>query len=89
MAELIGTSFSVTAIEESYNREDAFYIYEHEPLVNYTSKILEIREDKAHIKCCGTLIVDGYAKPYTEEKFEIDSWLPMIESVRDWEKFAL
>ena len=89
ITELAGESFSVMTIEESWDREDSFYIYEHEPLVDYELKILEIRNNKAHIKCSGTLIVDGYAKPYTKEKFEIDSWIPIIESVNDWEKFGL
>lgn len=89
VAELVGESFSVMTVEESWDREDSFYIYEHEPLVNYELKVLEIRENKAHIKCGGTLIVDGYAKPYTKEKFEIDSWIPIIESVKDWAKFGL
>lgn len=44
---------------------------------------------KAHIKCSGTLVVDGYAEPSTKEEFEIDSWIPVIESVKDWEKFGL
>jgi len=87
--ELAGESFSVMTIEESCAREDSFYIYEQEPLVDYELKILEIRTDQAHIKCSGTLVVDGYAKPYTKEKFEIDSWVPIITSVKDWGKFGL
>lgn len=89
IAELIGESFSVTTAAESYDREDSFYIYEHEPLVSYELKILEIKDDTAHIMCKGILIVDGYAKPPATEKFEIDSWLPIIKSVNDWEKFGL
>jgi len=89
IAELTGESFSVRTMEESRDREDSFYIYEHEPLVNYELKILEIKVDRAHIKCSGTLVVDGYAEPYTKEKFEIDSWIPIIASVQDWEKFGL
>ena len=89
VAELAGESFSVMTMEESCDREDSFYIYEHEPLVDYELKIFEIKTNKAHIKCSGTLIVDGYAEPYTKEKFEIDSWIPIIESVKDWEKFGL
>lgn len=88
-AELVGETFSVASIEESCEREDSFYIYEHEPLVSYELKLLELREDQAHVKCSGTLIVDGYAKPYTKARFEIDSWLPVITSVKDWEKFGL
>ena len=89
VAELAGESFSVVTMEESCDREDTFYIYEHEPLVGYELKILEIKTNKAHIKCSGTLIVDGYAELYTKENFEIDSWIPIIESVKDWEKFGL
>ena len=44
---------------------------------------------KAHIKCSGTLVADGYAEPPAKEEFEIDSWIPVIESVKDWEKFGL
>ena len=44
---------------------------------------------RAHIKCSGTLVVDGYADLPTKEKFEIDSWIPVIESVKDWEKLRL
>lgn len=89
VAELVGESFSVTTVEESFDREDSFYIYEHEPLIDYVLTVLEIKADRAHVKCSGTLIVDGYARPCTKAKFEIDSWVPVIESVRDWEKFGL
>lgn len=44
---------------------------------------------KAYIKCSGTLVVDGNAEPPTKEEFEIDSWIPVIELVKDWEKFGL
>ena len=33
------------------------------------------------------MIVDGYSDPYEEGKFEIDSWVPIIESASDWAKF--
>lgn len=89
ITELVGESFAVMTMEESCVREDSFYIYEHEPLVDYELKILEIETNKAHIKCSGTLIVDGCAEPYRKEKFELDSWIPIIESVNDWEKFGL
>ena len=70
-AELIGESFSVMAIEESDDREDSFYIYEHEPMASYKLKILEIMNSKAHIQCSGILIVDGYAEPYEQGKIRI------------------
>ena len=89
VGDLAGASFSVDTMEESMDREDTFYIYEHEPLVNYQLKVLEIRDRKAHIQCAGTLVVDGYADPCTTEKFEIDSWIPVIQSAADWEKFGM
>lgn len=89
VAELAGESFSVTTVEESFDREDSFYIYEHEPMIDYVLTVLEIKEDRAHVQCSGTLIVDGYARPCTKAKFEIDSWVPVIESVKDWGKFGL
>ena len=87
--ELVGTTFSVKTVEESEEREDSFYIYENEPLLEYRIEILDIVEAKAHIKCNGVLILDGYAEPWIEEGFQIDSWIPVIESVQDWDKLSL
>ena len=87
--ELVGTTFSVKTVEESEEREDSFYIYENEPLIEYRIEVIDIVEAKAHIKCIGVLILDGYAEPWIEERFEIDSWIPVIESVQDWDKLAL
>ena len=87
--ELVGTTFSVKTVEESEEREDSFYIYENEPLIEYRIEALDIVEAKAHIKCNGVLILDGYAEPWIEEGFEIDSWIPVIESVQDWDKLSL
>lgn len=64
-----------------------FIIYEWEPMVSYDLEVVEITDSKAHVRCKGVLILDGYTNPYIEEKFEIDSWIPVIESVIDWEKF--
>lgn len=88
-AELVGESFSVDSIDEICEREDSFYIYEHEPLVSYCVEVLAVENDRAHIRCGGILVVDGYADPYTTDTFEIDSWIPVIESAADWEKFGL
>ena len=87
--ELVGTTFSVKTALDSEEREDSFYIYENEPLTEYRIEILEIVEAKAHIKCKGVLILDGYAEPWIEERFQIDSWIPVIESVHDWDKLSL
>jgi len=87
--DLVGETFSVNILEECDEREDTFYIYESEPMVSYRLEIIEIKDDNAHIKCCGRLIVDGYSDPIEEENFEIDSVLPVIESANDWKKFGL
>ena len=72
--DLVGERFRVATVEECDDREDTFYIYESEPMVSYDLEVLEI------------LIVDGYSTPYLQEPFEIDAWIPVIESVNDWEK---
>ena len=87
--ELVGTTFWVKTVEESEEREDSFYIYENEPLIEYRIEVLDIAEAKSHIKCNGVLILDGYAEPWIEEGFEIDSWVPVIESAQDWNKLYL
>ena len=87
--DLVGESFSVNTIEECDEREDTFYIYESEPMISYKLEIIEIKDDNAHIRCTGVLIVDGYADPIEKEYFEIDSLIPIIESVDDWKKFGL
>ncbi|MBE6754373.1 MAG: hypothetical protein E7559_08520 [Ruminococcaceae bacterium] len=88
-AQLAGESFSADTIEQCQEREDSFYIFEHEPMVCYTLKVLEVSDGKAHVTCSGTLVVDGYAEPYTTATFSIDSWIPVIESPDDWDKLGL
>ena len=87
IGDLAGEKFRVATIEECDDREDTFYIYESEPMVSYDLEVLEIRDNRAHLICKGILIVDGYSEPYIQESFEIDSWVPVIESVNDWVKF--
>lgn len=84
--DLVGERFRVATVEECDDREDTFYIYEFEPMVSYELEVLEIKDSRAHIRCNGILIVDGYSTPYLQESFEIDAWIPVIESVNDWEK---
>lgn len=76
--ELVGREFAVDSLEECDEREDIFYVYEHEPMENYRFTILEIKEQELHIKGQGVAIVDGYAEPYKTAKFKIDCWLPMV-----------
>ena len=66
--ELVGTTFSVKTALDSEEREDSFYIYENEPLLEYMIEILDIVEAKTHIKFNGVLILDGYAEPLSTEK---------------------
>lgn len=87
IGDLVGEKFRVATIEECDEREDTFYLYESEPMVSYDLEVLEIRDNRAHLICKGILIVDGYSEPYIQESFEIDSWVPVIESVNDWVKF--
>ena len=87
IGDLVGEKFRVATIEECDDREDTFYLYESEPMVSYDLEVLEIRDNRAHLICKGILIVDGYSEPYIQESFEIDSWVPVIESVNDWVKF--
>ena len=86
IGDLVGEKFRVATIEECDDREDTFYLYESEPMVSYDLEVLEIRDNRAHLICKGILIVDGYSEPYIQESFEIDAWVPVIESVNDWEK---
>ena len=87
IGDLVGEKFRVATIEECDDREDTFYLYESEPMVSYDLEVLEIRDNRAHLICKGILMVDGYSEPYIQESFEIDSWVPVIESVNDWVKF--
>ena len=87
--DLVGETVSVNTLEECDEKEDTFYIYESEPMIFYKLEIVEIKDDNAHIRCTGVLIVDGYADPIEKEYFEIDSLIPIIESVDDWKKFEL
>lgn len=87
IGDLVGEKFRVATIEECDDREDTFYLYESEPMVSYDLEVLEIRDNRAHLICKGILIVDGYSEPYIQGSFEIDSWVPVIESVNDWVKF--
>ena len=85
--ELTGEEFEVKDVETCADREDTFYIYEHEPMCNYKVKVVEIDGDKAHVTGNGTLIVDGYVDPYKVDDFEFDCYVPIILSKEDWNKF--
>lgn len=75
--DLVGYSFQVDSLEEAYEREDSFYFGEHEPLEKYKLDVLAIEGDKAHIRCEGVAVTDGYADPYKTAEFKLDCWLPI------------
>lgn len=75
MRELEGCTYSVQNIEMIAEREDIFYLHEHEPMASYTFTLLEIADESVHIAIQGTAVVDGYAKPYTTAPFSGDFWL--------------
>ncbi len=87
--DLAGMTFEVGSIREADEREDLFYLFEHEPIVDYKLAVSEISNGRAHITCRGTAVEDGYADPYTTVPFEIDCWLPIIADKSDWEKYDL
>ncbi len=87
--DLTGEHFEVKTVDEAQEREDSFYVYEHEPLENYRLTIVEVRDNRIHIKCVGTAIIDGYAQPYETAPFELDCWIPIISCKEDWKKFGL
>lgn len=79
ISQMVGTVYSVDNIEEADEREDSFYLFEHEPMENYTLEITEIKDNEAHIVIKGTAVTDGYADPYQTSEFSIDCWLPIPE----------
>ena len=74
---LVGFSYEVKTVEESYKREDTFYYYEHEPFENYKLVINDYNDDFANISIVGTAIIDGYSKPYKTKQIEFHCVLPV------------
>lgn len=72
---MVGRTFSVDNVEKSDEREDTFYLFEHEPMESYQFTILEIKDNEIHIAISGIAITDGYSEPYKVADFTIDCWL--------------
>lgn len=70
--ETAGCTHSVDSAEESYEREDTLYIYEHEPLKRYSFTVLEISGKTVHIQIEGTAVTDGYTVPAKTADFSGD-----------------
>ena len=79
ISQLVGKAFYVNNVEEADEREDTFYLFEHEPLEKYKMTVLEIQNNQMHIDITGIAITDGYANPYKTEDFFIDCWLDIPE----------
>ena len=74
---LSALSVTVSTIEEADEREDSFYLYEHEPFVEYKLEVKDIEGDKVRILLKAIVVEDGYAKPYTAASLEVDCWLKL------------
>lgn len=78
---LAGSTYHVDSIRESNDREDLFYLFEHEPMKRYSFTVVEVQDQKIHIQMEGTAIVDGYANPCQFADFSGDIWF-------DYEPFS-
>ncbi len=75
--ELVGMTLIVESFEESDEREDTMYLYEHEPFMNYSLTIIELNSDTARVKCSGVACI-GYTET---EDFVFDCWVTLKNSL--------
>ncbi|MCM1507811.1 MAG: hypothetical protein NC177_11855 [Ruminococcus flavefaciens] len=75
ISETVGGTYSVDSAEDSDEREDTLYIYEHEPFEKYSFTVLEISGKTVHISIAGTAVTDGYSVPAKTADFSGDFWL--------------
>lgn len=87
--KLIGKKFKVKNMEESDEREDSFYLFEHEPLERYELTIIAVSDSHVRVQCSGIAVTDGYADPYESASFELDCCLPIITDASDWKKYGI
>lgn len=78
-ADLKKESFKVDSMEDCEEREDEFYIFEHEPMIKYTVKIKDVKDGKALVSCTGTAVEDGYAEKPKKVKFSLEEWVTVDE----------
>lgn len=72
---LAGSTYELVDLRQANDREDMFYVYEHEPLERYSFTILEVVDQQVHLQMEGVAIIDGYADPYQTAEFSADVWL--------------
>ncbi|MBZ9634873.1 hypothetical protein [Clostridium sp. FP1] len=73
--DLNGMESFVNSLEESDEREDTMYLFEHEPFEKYSLKILESKDDRVRVFCKGVVVTNGYSEPYISAPFELDTWI--------------
>lgn len=72
---LAGTTYGLADLRQANDREDMFYVYEHEPIEKYSFTIVEVLDEQIHLQMEGIAIIDGYADPYQTAEFSADVWL--------------
>ncbi len=77
--ELKNESFKVGSLDDCEEREDEFYIFEHEPMLKYAVKIKDVKDGKALVSCTGTAVDDGYADKPKKVKFSLEEWVAIEE----------
>lgn len=71
--------FKASSPEECEEREDEFYIFEHEPMLKYSVTIKDVRDGRALVFCSGTAIEDGYSEKPKKVKFDLEEWVTVEE----------
>ncbi len=72
-------SFKIDSMEDCEEREDEFYIFEHEPMLKYNVKIKDVKDGKALVSCTGTAVEDSAADKLKKVKFSLEEWVAIDE----------
>ena len=72
---LAGSTYGLADLRQANDREDMFYVFEHEPLEKYSFTIVEVLDHRIHLQMEGVAIIDGYADPYQTAEFSVDALL--------------
>lgn len=76
---LKGERFKVNSPDECEEREDEFYIFEHEPMLKYCVEIKDFKDGKALVSCSGTAVEDSYSEKPKKVKFSFEEWVAVEE----------
>lgn len=72
-------SFKVNSPEECEEREDEFYIFEHELMLKYSVAIKDFKDGRALVSCSGTAVEDGFSDKPKKVKFAFEEWVTVEE----------